>query len=417
MDIFRTSKIIFFLFFSLAALNPSTFALPTFLNKESKDQTNKRKLIFPNRENFSSNYIFEKNSLSSFDNNPKFALNKPISDSQELEIQSDDQYQENNVLYAEGNVLAIFKGNSLNADNLIYDKLNQKFDAFGNIKLILGKQIFLADKISYDFKSEKGVLLQVKGLIKTENLIENININSSNPNEISSTLEEIRKVKVLYTPDGIHNWIFSTDKLIVENNQWFAKKAIFNNDLLESDQVEFRINNLKITPGEEQLKIQSAISFLVLEDKISIPFWFGKRELNSSSDSFEFYSKWYIGIDKLDKDGYFIGSRFNPINLNDDFSLKLKPQFLIERSIKGHTKSFVKKGDSVTAKKSKQVTSLEDYFALDSELDGKLGDWDLMVQKKLYSFDYRKFQDALRLNLALSKEIDFLNSKWNKSFY
>ena len=44
----------------------------------------------------------------------------------ELEIQSDDQYQENNVLYAEGNVLAIFKGNSLNADNLIYDKLNQK---------------------------------------------------------------------------------------------------------------------------------------------------------------------------------------------------------------------------------------------------------------------------------------------------
>jgi len=54
---------------------------------------------------------------------------------------------------------------------------------------------------------------------------------------------------------------------------------------------------------------------------------------------------------------------------------------------------------------------------LNSELKGKLGYWDLTVQKKLYSFDLRKFQDALRLNLVLSKEIDFFNSKWNKSFY
>ena len=417
MNIFGTTKIIYFLFFLASSINPLSFANQVFFNRDLEDHPNKTKQIFSNQKKSYSNSFSSNNSLTLFDISPTLSLNPLTDKSKGLEIQSNEQYQENNVIYAEGNVLVTFKGNTLNADRIIYDKLNEKFDAFGNIKLIIGKQIFLAEQIRYNFKSEKGKLLQVKGLIKTENLIENININSSDPTEIASNLEEISKVKVLYTPDGVHNWIFSTDELIVENNQWFAKKAFFKNDLLESDQVEFRINNLKITPGEESLKIQSAISFLVLEDKISIPFWFGKRELNSPSDSFEFYSKWYIGTDKLDKDGYFIGRRFNPINLTDDYSLKLKPQFLIERSIKGYTKSFVKKGDSVTANKTKQNASLEDYFALNSELAGKVGNWDLEVQKKLYSFDFRKLQNALRLNLNLSKEIDFLNSKWDKNFY
>ena len=369
----------------------------------------KRRQIFSNQKISSSNTIFDKNS--------KLEVNKPIKNSKELEIQSDDQYQENNIIYAEGNVTVTFRGNSLNADSLIYDKLNEKFDAFGNIKLIIGKQIFLAQKISYDFKFQKGKLSNVRGLIKTKNLIENINFNSTDLTKISSTLKEIRKLKVIHTPDGVYNWIFSTDEFIIENNQWVAEKAFFTNDLLKSDQVELRINNLKITPGEEKLKIQSALSFLVLENKIPIPVWFGKRELSTSSNAIEYDPKWYIGTDQLDKDGYFIGTRFNPIDLTDDFSLKVEPQFLIERSIKGYTKSFVKKGDSVIAKKSKQDTSLEDYFALNSELKGKVGNWDLRGQKKLYSFDFGKVQDALRLNLDLSKEIDFFNSNWKKSFY
>ena len=46
----------------------------------------------------------------------------------ELVIQSDRQSEINNVIYAEGNVLVTFKGNTLNADRIIYDKLNEKFD-------------------------------------------------------------------------------------------------------------------------------------------------------------------------------------------------------------------------------------------------------------------------------------------------
>jgi lipopolysaccharide assembly outer membrane protein LptD (OstA) len=213
LNIFKTIKTIYFIYFLTHSINPFSVALPAFFNRDLKDITNKKKQTFSNQEN----------SLIFFDNYPKLVLNKPNINSQELEIQSDQQYQENNILYAKGNVVVTFKGNSLKADSLIYNKLNEKFDAFGNIKLIIGKQIFVAERISYDFKSEKGKLLKVKGLIKTNNLVENININSSDLTEISSTLNEIRKVKVLYTPDGVINWIFSTDELIVENNQWVAK--------------------------------------------------------------------------------------------------------------------------------------------------------------------------------------------------
>ena len=433
LNILRTRKIIYSILFFTVLLDPFSFALSEILNEDLFDKylPIKRKKIVLNKEYFPSNLSHKNNFLTFFDNNPKLVLNEPIKDKKELEIQSDEQYQgkkeleiqsdeqyqEKNVLYAVGNVRVTFKGNILKADKLVYDKFNGKFDAYGNIKFFIGKQIFIAEQINYDFKSQKGKLLKVKGLIKTKTLLDNININSSDQNEISSTLEEIRKLKVLHTPDGVNNWIFSTDELIVENNQWIAKKAFFTNDLLESDQVEFKINNLKITQAEEQLKIQSAISFLVLEDKIPIPFWFGKRTLNKSGDGIFLEPKWYIGTDKLDKDGYFIGRKLNPINITDDFSLKLDPQFLIERSIKGYTESFVNKGDSVTADRSRQDTSYEDYFALNSELKGKVDSWDLSIQKKLYSFDSQKIQNALRLKLNLSKEIDFLNSKWNKSFF
>ena len=417
MNIFRSKKNIYFLIFLTALINSSSSAFSVFFNRDLKDLPNKRKQIFSNQEHSSSSLDFNKNPSFFVDVNPNLAVNEPINNSQELEIQSDEQYQEKSVIYAEGNVLVTFKGNNLKADRLIYDKLNEKFDAFGNIEFNIGKQIFVAEKVSYDFKSQKGKLLKVKGLIKTKNLVENININSNDQTAIASTLKEIKKVKVLYNPNAVTNWIFSTDEMVVENNQWVAKKAFFTNDLLESDQIEFRINNLKITPGNEYLKIQSAISFLVLEDKIPIPFWFGKRVLNTSNNSIEYGPKWYIGTDQLDKDGYFIGRRFNPIDLNDDFSLKLEPQFLIERSIKGYSKSFVQKGDSVTAEKSKQFSSLEDYFALNSDLKGKVGYWNLEIQKKLYSFDFGKVQNALRLNFNLSKKIDFLNSMWEKSFY
>ena len=352
---------------------------------------------------------------------PKINLNlaskENFDQSRNIEIEADKQFQEENVTYAEGNVIVTFKENILKADSLVYDKLNQTLNASGNIKLILENQVFTLEKLNYDFKTQKGSFFKVKGLIKTKNLIEDLDLTSNAFEEISPTLKKINFKKVLHTPDGINNWIFYTDELKVDKNKWIAKKAIFTNDLLETNQVKFEINSLRIISKDDKLKLRSSISYLIFEDNLPIPFWFANRTLNKTGDIFDFNYKWYLGMDSVDKDGYFLGRPLKPLNISDDFVLNLDPQFFVQRFLQGYTKSFVNNGDSITSDKVKRDVYFSDYFGLDSELVGKINDWDLKVEKKLYSLDFDKFVDALRLKVNLSKEVDFLNSKWNKSFY
>ena len=52
---------------------------------------------------------------------------------EELVIQSDKQSEINNVIYSEGNVTVSYEGKLLKADNLVYDKINKRISAKGNI--------------------------------------------------------------------------------------------------------------------------------------------------------------------------------------------------------------------------------------------------------------------------------------------
>jgi len=349
----------------------------------------------------------------------EIALKENLNQKFQLEIKSDKQFQQESVLYAEGNVIANYKGNTLKADFLVYDKSKGIVEAEGNVFLVLGDQVFRAEKINFDFKKNQGSFTKVKGLIKTKNLLENLNLTSKDSDRNSLVIQKIKKVKTLHTPNRVNNWIFYTDELKVKSNQWFANKAIFTNDLLETDQIDFVINDLKIIAKNNSLEIKSSISFLVLEDKLAIPFWFGNRTIRDSEQGylFGFQPKWYIGLDNVEKDGYFIGRRLDPIKLTDEFKLNLEPQFLIQRSIQNYTNNFVGEGESITADKEKRDTYFSDYFALDSEVIGTVNNWDLKFLKKLNSFDLGKFPYASRFKLNLSKDINFLDSKWLISLY
>jgi hypothetical protein len=153
---------------------------------------------------------------------------------------------------------------------------------------------------------------------------------------------------------------------------------------------------------------------LILDEKVSIPFWVGDRTL---TNKLSYANKWNFGFDNTDKDGFFIGRKLNSINLFDEFIVDLEPQFLLQRSLKGNTKSFVNKGDSITGDKVKRETTLKDYFALNSQIKGKINNWKLETDQQISSFDSEKFSKALRFKSNLSKDISFLNSLWNKSFY
>jgi len=337
---------------------------------------------------------------------------------QELIIQSDKQYEINDVIYAEGNVSVSFRGKQLRADNLIYDKLNKVISAKGNIFLDLGDQAFRISQLEYSFISEKGYLLDVEGLINTNKLIDDLLSNFSllDSKKIENLLE-FKKKEVLHTPSMVDNWLFFTDKISIDGQKWESKKAVFSNDLLESKQVKLVINSLKVISEAEKLRFKSSINYLIFEEKVPIPFWLGDKTLKKSGEFFVFENRWNLGYENLDKDGYFIGRKFNSIDISDDFVLDLEPQFLIQRSLKGYTKSFVQKDESITSDRVKRKTSFEDYFALRSQIKGTIKNWDLEIDKNLNSLDFDKFSDAFRFKTELSKEINLLDSKWEKSFY
>ena len=335
---------------------------------------------------------------------------------QELIIQSDKQSEINDVIYAEGNVSVSYRGKLLKADTLSYDKSKKTLKASGNIYLTFGNQSFEMEDLLYDFENKKGSLYKVNGLINIKNFINEINYNfDDSDSQQTKIFKDLRKNFVLNTPYEVINWAVSTNKLEIDGNTWKSEKALFTNDLLELNQVKLVFNSLEITPKKEELIVNSSINYLILDESFSIPFWFGERTIDTSED--KLFYRWQIGYDKLDKDGYFIGRKLEPINLSEDIVIDIEPQFLIERSLKGYTNSFVNNGDSITSKRVKQESNFEDYFALNSQTKGKLNDWNWEIKKQLNSFDSSKFLNALRLKTKLSKEVYVLNSIWNQSFY
>ena len=405
----------FFLFFtSIPPINSSEF--------QKINQNEKNQIFKLSRSEISKNKYQVQKAKQSF--HKKFSNNNLISiqsdlgkKKAELIIQSDKQSEINNIIYAEGNVSASYRGKVLSADKIIFDKSLKKISAEGNITLAFGDQIFKISQLEYNFKNEKGYLLDVKGSINTDKLITDISRNFSQPDihKLNYLLNFQRK-EVLNTPNKVNNWIFSTEKITIDGEKWKTNKAIFSNDILQFKQVKLEINALEAYFLKEELRFRSSLNYLVLDENVSIPFWLGNRGINKSEQKIDSRSSRTIGYDKRDKDGLFIGRKLNSLNL-DDFIIDIEPQFLIQRSLTGETKSFVQKGETLSGEKVIRDAKLADYFGLKSQVRGKVNNWDLRILHKINSLDIDKLSESSRFKLILNKEINFLDAKWDKSFY
>ena len=421
MIVSSSEKLITSTFLCINFIQPSLSADLLKINNIKNNATSKPSWseINTTTSNLSFNDTFrvlsdEKKILNKYSN---LLIANTVENQKEIVIQSDRQSEVNDVIYADGNVIVEHRGKVFKADSLIYDKKIGKISAKGNIALIVKDQIFKSSKLEYSFSNEKGYLLDVKGSINTSNLMDDLssNFKYSDSNEIESLIR-FNKKEVLNTPGKVENWLFFTDKITIDGEKWKSDKAIFSNDLLQSKQVKIVINSLEVIPEVERLRFKSSLNYLILDEKVSIPFWIGERTINKNEGKFNLFSRWNVGYDDRDKDGYFIGRKFNPIEISEKFVLDLEPQILIQRSLKGYTKSFVEKGESTTTNKVKRNAISKDYFALKSQIKGTIKSWDLEVEKNLNSFDFDKFSDAFRLKTKLSKEINFLASKWDISF-
>ena len=329
----------------------------------------------------------------------------------ELLIESKVQSEKNNILFADGDVVVKFKNNILKADRLTYNKKTKLAKAEGNIHLKINNQIFQADIVEYDFVKKKGYFKNVKGIINSQSIISDFDFHSNSIyEEFLLTTQRIKKDKVVFTPDKVTSWIFSAESLNVDQNEWSSKQAFFTNDLLETNQIKLQFNELKFYPFKEKLRFKSKINNLIFQDKVTIPFWVGDRTIfKNSQNPFAFQNIWNIGYDKLNKDGFFVGRKLNPIKIKNDLFLNIEPQFLLQRISKGRTKSFAKRNYFSNSPRVERNISLSDYFALSSTLEGKIQNWDLKITKELNSFDLEKFSNSFRTKAELSKEINLFN--------
>ena len=82
-----------------------------------------------------------------------------------LEIESNTQYEKDNVYYAEGNAVIYFSNATLSGEKIIYDKSKKTITILGDITFFKGNQYFEASKVFYDFKNKNGYIDDAYGII------------------------------------------------------------------------------------------------------------------------------------------------------------------------------------------------------------------------------------------------------------
>ena len=160
----------FFLIESNYKLRNSIKAEP--LNKNSSNSSllennlkNKNNIISLNFNQFK---LSLEEKLNNLEKNSFFYLlanNKNKDDLFEVDIESDIQYEQNNIAYAEGNVVINFSDAEILADKAYYDKKKKHFFVEGNVVFNKGNQYFEASTFFYDFSKENGYVNNVYGVL------------------------------------------------------------------------------------------------------------------------------------------------------------------------------------------------------------------------------------------------------------
>ena len=159
-----SKKVIFFSFLFINLLQPSKSA--DF--KKINENTNTQNVNLIRTNNDSEEFLPSSSKISDDNTSYLNLLQKELDlflvakaeKQQELIIQSDKQSEINDVIYAEGNVTVSYRGKLLKADTVIYDQLNKKISAKGNISLELGDQFFKFSQLEYSFLSGKRVFIR-----------------------------------------------------------------------------------------------------------------------------------------------------------------------------------------------------------------------------------------------------------------
>ncbi len=452
-------KILFLLLFSFFTFERNfLFAKCLFDNCDQKDnsslQINKKKKFLLSKQSLENLGLKKKNIYSKEKINSFQILEKEIFNLDQIfstllisnqsitssnsgnlsyEIESDSQYFEGDIFYAQGNVKVLLPNGILTADKISYDKSKKLFIAYKNLNFKKGEQFFKADYLEYDFLNNSGYIKNVYGIIDFRSIQKDLRIGYkavknnvckkelldlndlpseveflSSSNERYKNIIGLKKLKLDFST--IKNWRFKSKRIDLKEKKWHADLIDFTNDPYNKPQLIIKSKNFVGEIIDGYTKFTSNSASINFEDKITLPI-IGKRTITDEESQL----RWGIGNDYGVRDGIYILRNFNSIEFNDNFSLDLQPYFLIQRALEGKSNSFREKGSTIFSDNVEKNIKVSDYFALNSKFEGNFYNWNLNLNSKLKTFNTDNFYDAFSSELSLGRNLYSYTSDLNKN--
>ncbi len=109
----------------------------------------------------------------------------------------------------------------------------------------------------------------------------------------------------------------------------------------------------------------------------------------------EVENRWVLGVDKNDRDGWFVGYR-QPIKIGEKGLLNVEPQFLLQRAIKGNTNAYPLPGEPAGAPTQSQSIKASDLLGLQVKYSGDLAGFESNARLEMSTFNPENMPDGTR---------------------
>ena len=162
----------------------------------------------------------------------------------------------------------------------------------------------------------------------------------------------------------ISRWRVQARQMAFTTTTITADRMAFSNDPFTPAQSWMDSENVVATLlANGDTEISTDRNHLVLDERLPIPIT-RKTVIKKKQ---EVDNRWVLGADKEDRNGRFIGYNI-PVQVGETGTLRIQPQFLIQRAINGNTDSYPLPGQSANAPGVSQPTKAGDLFGLQAVL-------------------------------------------------
>ncbi len=318
--------------------------------------------------------------------------------------------EEQQVLYAEGNVQVDLPNSRLTADRVWINLSNRFSRAEGDVMIIQGSQVVRGEQAEFNLVQGQGIMFQARGEVFLPTLEQDFaeplstDVAAGRNRTIGDRLrfnepqDDVRSVGSVSARldtgrlpggggGGLGRLRFEADRLEFDATGWVAENIRLTNDPFSPPELEFRSDQARLSstgPGETELFVPNAR--IVFDQNFTLPLFRDRIVFREGDDAIN-PLPFNIGYDEEERGGLFVEPLIPPTRLGP-LQVQVTPQLLVQR--------FFSTGDSDPLKPSN--------YGLRVAVDGALGPRTRLSSiTRLSSLDFDETESALRTNTRLTQ--------------